>query len=227
MEIDIEQYPLNARYKLMTGAVVPRPIAWVSTVNTDGQPNLAPFSYFMPVSEAPFLFAFCPGIRTITMTEKDTLRNIRATGEFVINMVSAEVAEAMNMTATELPPAVNEFERAGLTAVPSVRIRPPRVGESKISFECKVWRIMDIVERQAGSGSIVIGEALHAHLQDDVIESDGRINFESYRPVGRLAGALFCHMTDLFELIRLSPEIRQQEGGIDEMWRSGFSEKRS
>ena len=223
MEIDIEQYSLNARYKLMTGAVVPRPIAWVSTVDVDGRPNLAPFSYFMPVSEAPFLLAFCPGIRTITMMEKDTLRNIRATGEFVINMVSAEVAEAMNVTATELPPAVDEFERAGLSAVPSARIRPPRVGESKISFECRLWRIVDIAERRAGSGSIVIGEALYAHVDDDVIDGGGRIDFERYRPVGRLAGALFCHVSGLFELVRLPPEIRPQAGGVDEMWRSGLS----
>jgi flavin reductase (DIM6/NTAB) family NADH-FMN oxidoreductase RutF len=224
MHFDLEDYPLNARYKLMTGAIVPRPIAWVSTVSESGQPNLAPFSYFMPVCETPFLLAFCPGIRVLTMREKDTLRNIRATGEFVINTVSEEVAEAMNITATELPPAVNEFERADLTPVPSVRIAPPRVAESKISFECRIWQIVD-VGPEAGSGSIVIGKAVHAHVADEVFYGGDKVDFDKLRPVGRLAGTLFCRVSDRFELIRPPAEIERESMGRDEMWASSSSRK--
>ena len=110
----------------MIGAIVPRAIAWVSTVNEDGQPNLAPFSFFTAVCFAPPTIVFCPSVRETDGDHKDTLHNIRATGEFVINFVTEALAEQMNITSTELPSDVNEFERAGLTAVPSTLVKAAR-----------------------------------------------------------------------------------------------------
>lgn len=207
MHFDIANLSSRTRYKLLTGAVVPRPIAWVSTVNEGGQPNLAPFSYYIAVCQDPFVLAFCPGIRAVNEAEKDTLRNIRAIGQFVINAVTEEMVEAMNITATELPPEVNEFERAGLTPAPSVCVAPPRVGESKVSFECN---LVDIVEfgKHVGSGSLVLGEAVHVHLQDEIVYDGDKIDLFKYKPVGRLAGSAYCRVTDIFELVRPAPEIQ-------------------
>lgn len=217
MHFDLKDYPLKSRYKLMTGTIVPRPIAWVSTISQSGRPNLAPFSYFTAVCEDPFTLAFCPGIRVINMSEKDTLRNIRATGEFVVNLVSEEVAVAMNITATELPPDVNEFERAGLTAVPSVRVRPPRVAESKVNYECRLVTIVDM-GHQPGAGSIVIGEVLHAHVADEIIYGQDKIDIHKFKPIGRLSGFNYCRMTDLFEMQRLPAEIAPLSEHPKEMW---------
>ena len=192
-------------YKLLTGSIIPRAIAWVSSQASDGTLNLAPFSYFTAVSANPPMVLFCPGTRSADKGDKDTYHNVKATGEFVINFVNAATAEAMNITATEVAPDVNEFERAGLTPVASKLISVPRVAESPIHFECKLHQIVD-----AGDGHIVIGEVVYMHFQDDVYEDGNYINVEAYQPIARLAGANYSHLSDFFQLTRPPSEIKKK-----------------
>jgi flavin reductase (DIM6/NTAB) family NADH-FMN oxidoreductase RutF len=158
------------------------------------------------------------------MAEKDTLRNIRATQEFVINTVSEDVVKAMNITATDFPPDTNEFEQAALTALPSLLVSPPRVGESKVSFECKLVQIIEM-GIGVGSGAIVLGEALCAHIRDDIVYDGDKIDTLKYRPVGRLAGSFYCRVADLFELVRPAPEIKHQEEIVEEIWQCSSAKR--
>ena len=193
-------------YKLLTASVVPRPIAWVSTVNDAGQPNLAPYSFFNAVCAKPPTVLFCPGIRGADLGQKDTYHNIRATGEFVINLVTEDLGQAMNITATELPPEVNEFERAGLTPIPGTVVNIPRVAESPIQFECKLREIVTISEDEGG-GHIVIGTVVYMHFDDTIYRDGHYIDFDSYHPLGRLTGPGYCRVTDRFDMIRPPSEI--------------------
>ena len=192
--------------KLMTGTIVPRPIAWISTINADGQPNLAPFSFFNAVCPQPPTLLFCPEVRSTDGKLKDTLRNILESGEFVVNVVTEELAEAMNATATEFPPEINEFELAGVTAVPSMLVKPPRVAESPVNFECKLTQIVEIGEGK-GSGSVVIGEILYMHIRDDVLLPDHKIDVRALKPVSKLAGPEFSHLGDIFDMLRGPSQI--------------------
>ncbi|MEM9953484.1 MAG: flavin reductase family protein [Chloroflexota bacterium] len=189
-------------YKLMTGSIVPRAIAWVSTQAPDGTLNLAPFSYFTAVSANPPLVLFCSGTRSADKNDKDTYHNAKATGEFVVNFVNVATAEAMNITATELPADVDEFERAGLTPIASEIVSVPRVAESPIHFECKLHQIVD-----AGDGRIVIGEVVYMHFDDDVYQEGNYINMETYQPIARLAGSNYARLGEIFSLQRPPSEL--------------------
>ncbi len=206
MEINPLDLHHESIYKLMVGSIVPRPIAWVSTLAPDGQPNLAPFSFFNAVCPKPPTLLFVSSIRNTDGSPKDTLSNIRATGEFVVNIVSEGLAEAMNLTSTELPAEVDEFALAGVTPVPSAAVKPPRVGESLIHFECRLMQIIDISD-QPGGGSVVLGEIVHLHVDDSVLIGDDKINLAALKPVGRLAGAAYTRVTDLFDLVRPPSQI--------------------
>ena len=179
----------------------------MSTVNEDGQPNLAPFSFFTAVCSAPPTIVFCPSVRETDGDHKDTLHNIRATGEFVINFVTEALAEQMNITSTELPSDVNEFERAGLTAVPSTLVKVPRVAESPIHFECRLNQVITISD-QPGGGSMVVGTVVHMHIDESVYRDNNHIDIAAYKPVGRLAGSGYTRVTDLFDMGRPAPEIK-------------------
>ena len=187
-------------YKLLTGSIVPRAIAWVSSVSADGSRNLAPFSYFTAVSAEPPMIIFCPSKRGTG--EKDTYLNVKATGEFVVNFVNAANAEAMNITATEVPATVDEFERAGLTPIPSKLVNVPRVQESPIHFECKLHQIVDV-----GDGHVVIGEVIYMHFDESVFKEGNYIDVEALQPVARLAGPQYAHLHNFFEMKRLPSEI--------------------
>lgn len=189
-------------YKFIIGAVVPRPIAWVSSMDGQGRLNLAPFSYFTGVCSKPLTLLFCSGLHP-NGVKKDTWLNIEETGEFVINVTNEETAVAMNRSATILPRGQSEFEWAGVTPLPSEKVRVPRVAESPISFECQLQQIV-VVSEQAGGGAAVFGEVVCIHVRDDLLEN-GRINLERYRPIGRLAGAAYTRVNDLFEMQRLPP----------------------
>ena len=197
-------------YKLMIGAIVPRPIGWVSTVDLSGKPNLAPFSFFNAVCSNPAHVLFCPTVRSTDLGQKDTLHNIRATGEFVVNIVTEVLAEAMNKTATEFPREINEFETAGLTPVPSDTVRPPRVGESPVNFECKVAQIIEIGD-QPGGGNIVIGRVLKIHIADDIVFGGDKIDPLKLQPIGRMAGASYCRVSDLFDMVREPSQITPRD----------------
>jgi flavin reductase (DIM6/NTAB) family NADH-FMN oxidoreductase RutF len=186
-------------YKLMTGAIVPRPIAFVSTVSAGGTFNLAPFSFFTGISANPPVICFCPMIR-YDGSRKDTLRNIEATREFVVNVVSEEIAEQMNLCSPEYPPDVDEFQVSGLTPVPGDLVRAPRVGESRVSMECRLFQIVEVSARPLG-GSLVLGEILRFHV-DDALFENYRIDPDKLRPIGRMAGPTYTRTTDRFDMSR-------------------------
>ena len=183
-------------YKLITGLVVPRPIGWIGTVSASGTPNLAPYSFFNAVSGRPPMVVFSPG----RGSRKDTLANVLAMPEFTVNVVTAEVAEAMNLTAAPLPPGENEFDYAGLAEMPSTRIRPPRVAECKAAMECVVTDIIEIGDPAEGN-ALVIGEVVVFHVADELLDGT-RIDQSRLAAVGRHAGNWYSNATDLFELIR-------------------------
>jgi flavin reductase (DIM6/NTAB) family NADH-FMN oxidoreductase RutF len=207
MEIAPDALPRQSIYKILIGSVVPRPIGWISTVNASGQPNLAPFSFFNAVCSSPPTVLFCPMIRSTDGNTKDTLNNVKATGEFVVNIVSEELATAMIATSVEIAAEVNEFELTGLTIAPSVTVKPPRVAESPIHFECKVSQIVE-VGNQPGGGSVVLGEIVHLHVDERVLIGEDKINLAALKPIGRLAGSAYTRVTDLFEMVRPPSQIR-------------------
>jgi flavin reductase (DIM6/NTAB) family NADH-FMN oxidoreductase RutF len=198
MELDPAIMSPQSVYKLLIGCVVPRPIAWVSTVGADGIANLAPFSFFMGVCNEPPTIAFSSGPRE--GSKKDTAANAEHTGDFVVNVVDDPLAEQMNLTSGEYPSAVDEFALAGLTAGASVKVRAPRLVEAPISLECRVDRVIPVGR---GPHSLVLGEIVYFHVRDDLYDSrTGRIDMHRLRPVGRLAGNLYAHIQDIFEMKR-------------------------
>ena len=157
MIIDPLEQSLKENHKIMIGSIVPRPIAFVSTKSNDGILNLAPFSYFNGVCSNPPTIMFAPARRGYDGLTKDTLNNIQDTEEFVVNLVSEEISDQMVACSTDFENEVDEFEVSGLTPVDCIKVKPPRVGESKVSFECKLNTIVEIGEAEAGAGFIVIG----------------------------------------------------------------------
>jgi flavin reductase (DIM6/NTAB) family NADH-FMN oxidoreductase RutF len=191
-------------YKLLAGSVVPRPIAWVSSVDADGVPNLAPFSFFTVASANPPVVCFCPSVRGTKdglRATKDTLENIRATREFVVNIVSEETVEAMNQTAAQLPPDVDEFAFAGLTSIPGEQVRAPRVAEAKVQMECRLRQIIEVSAEVMG-GSLVLGDVVCFHVSERVLEPNFHVAPEKLRAIGRMAGSGYIRTTDGFDLER-------------------------
>ncbi|MGC2184060.1 MAG: flavin reductase family protein [Terriglobales bacterium] len=207
MNICPDQLPYREFYRILISSVVPRPIAWVSTLN-DGHLNLAPFSFFNALSAKPPLLGFCPSLRLIDgqSAPKDTLRNIRETGEFVVNVVTFAVAEAMNLTSGEYDPSVDEFALAKLTTRPSQVVRPPQVAESPVSFECKLNRIIDF-GTEAPSSSMVVGEIVCVHLEENVVK-EGRLDPDSLDLIGRMGGTQYSRTTERFDMKR--PELQRR-----------------
>ena len=185
--------------KLLTGAVLPRPIAFVSTLSAQGVLNLAPFSYFPVASSNPPVICFAPIVRR-DGTKKDTLLNIEATGEFVVNVVSEDFARQMNLCSSDYPPEVDEFAVSGLTPFPSDVVKPPRVKESRLSMECRLVRIVHI-SAKPGGGSLVLGEVVRFHLDDSIVSNDA-IDPDKLRPVGRMGGPTYVRTTDRFDMER-------------------------
>lgn len=193
------------RYKLIIGSMLPRPIAWVSSMDLDGNLNLAPFSYFTAVCSTPMTLVFCPGVHAHNRERKDTWRNIEQLPEFVINMTNEETAERMNLSATTLRYGQSEFEWAGVTPAPSETIRVPRVAEAPIAFECKLQQIV-VISDQPGGGAAVFGDVQCIHVRDDLLQ-DGRIDLEAYGPIGRLAGNAYTRVRDPFIMDRVPPPV--------------------
>lgn len=209
MEINPQELPPREVYKLMSGSIVPRPIAWVSTVDADGNANLAPYSFFNAVCANPPTVMFSVGYRYTDDGQKDTFHNVKATEEFVINFVNESTAEAMNITAVEVPPDVDEFERAGLSAIPSKLVKPPRVGESPIAFECKLNQIVTI-NAGVGGGHIIIGEVVYMHFADGIYQEGNYINLEAYEPIARMMGGEYAHLNDFFTIERPPSELKPE-----------------
>ena len=186
-------------YKMMTAAIAPRPIAWVSTVDTEGAANLAPFSFFNAVSGNPPMLLFCSGSRA--SGAKDTWRNVEATGEFVVNVVTEALGEQMNLTATDLPPDIDEFSYANLERLPSTMVKPPRVGASPAHFECQLQQIVPIGGNPPSS-AIIIGTIVQLHIAADLVDENYRVDMAALQLLGRHAGNSYSRSTDFIELIR-------------------------
>jgi flavin reductase (DIM6/NTAB) family NADH-FMN oxidoreductase RutF len=206
MNILPSEIPHNDLYGILLNSVAPRPIAWVSTLSASGQPNLAPFSFFNAMCVDPPLLGFSPGLRQPKQADvshgepKDTLRNIRETQEFVVNVVTYDLLRPMNVTSGEYDPAVNEFELAKVTPAPSRLVRPARVAESPVSFECRLHQILDFSPAPT-SGSLVIGEIVAIHM-DDAHMKDGRLDRNSLDLIGRMGGIQYTRTTERIELAR-------------------------
>lgn len=192
-------------YRLMTAMIVPRPIAFVSTLSREGVRNLAPFSFFTAVSANPPVVCFSPMIRGADAAKKDTLLNIEATGEFVINIVSEEIAAQMNACSADVPPEVDEFTLSGLTPAPSGSVAPPRVLESKASMECRLLQVLHVSPRPLG-GSLVLGEVVLFHI-DDRLFNNYTLDPDGLRAFGRMGGSTYTRTTDRFEMPR--PSLRE------------------
>ena len=197
-------------YKLMTGIIVPRPVALVSTLDRNGVPNLAPFSFFTGVGSNPPTVLFCPVVRSAAVgsadadglpdLRKDTLRNVEETGEFVINVVSEAISDAANATAAEVPPDVDEFVLSGLTPRASEVVRAARVAESPAQMECKLLQVI-YTSREPGAGVIVLGEIVRFHVLESLVD-DFRVDPDGLDAVGRMAGNTWVRTRDRIELVR-------------------------
>lgn len=191
----------SQNYKFLIGSILPRPIAVVSTLNDNGTNNVAPFSFFTAVSAKPMIVAFSPLIRSSTGEMKDTAKNILKNKEFVINIVSQEIAEKVNLTSTELDYGQDEFEFAGLTPIDSEKIGPKRIKESLVHFECKYRDHLSYGD-QPGCGQIITGEVIKVHVAESIYEN-GRIITNKLNPVGRGAGNDWFKCDSTFTMERL------------------------
>jgi flavin reductase (DIM6/NTAB) family NADH-FMN oxidoreductase RutF len=196
MIIDPQNLNPKELYQLLIDVIVPRPIAFVSTVNAHGVPNLSPFSFFTGVTSLPP--SLCISITRRRGDKKDTLLNIEATRDFVVNIVDEDLAEAMNIASADYPREISEFERAGLTPVQSHRVKSPRVAEAPLSLECRLLQIVE-VGAPPYTTSLVLGEILQFHIREGLLIS-GRIDFSRLKAIGRLGGDFYCRTRDLFEM---------------------------
>jgi flavin reductase (DIM6/NTAB) family NADH-FMN oxidoreductase RutF len=195
--LDPASTPAREIYKLLIGSVVPRPIAFVSTVSAEGVRNLAPFSFFNVICAEPPTVCFSTGFR---VPSKDTLANVKATGEFVVNMVSEEIAEQMNLCSGEYPAGVDEFQVSGLTPAASDRVKPPYVLESHVSMECRLVQTVEISTRPMG-GTLIIGEVLRFHIDGEIV-TNFRVDPDKLQAVGRMGGNEYTRTRERFEMIR-------------------------
>ncbi|WP_457622683.1 flavin reductase family protein [Persephonella sp.] len=198
MEIKTENLEPKKIYKLMTSVIVPRPIAWISTVSFEGINNLAPFSYYAGISSDPPLVVVSIGSKEPGV-KKDTWRNIEETGEFVINLVTRDLIEEMNISSLPFDEEIDEFEKTGLTPAPSTYVKAPRVKESPVNIECKKYEIIQI-----GKMGIILGQVLNFHIRDDILNEKGYVDTTMLEIIGRLGGANYCLITkeNTFELKR-------------------------
>jgi flavin reductase (DIM6/NTAB) family NADH-FMN oxidoreductase RutF len=196
-----EELSTKDNYKLIIGSVLPRPIALVSTLSDHDIPNLAPFSFFTGLTSKPPTIGFAPTLKGQEALKKDTLANIESSGEFVINVVTEDIAHKMIKTASDFPPDINEFQMSGFTAIASEIVKPPRVKESPVNLECKLYKVVYIGDGTSGSGAFVIGEIVCYHIDDSLYE-EGRINTARLKPVGRLAGQEYTTLGHCFSMER-------------------------
>jgi len=198
--IDVASTAVVEVYHALTGIVTPRPIAWVTTVDPTGRVNLAPFSFFNTFGANPPVVVFSPTNRR-DGSKKDTLLNVEATGEFVVHVAVASMAETVNASSKELPPGESEVEYVGLHTTPSLQVKPPRLVEAPVAMECRVRQIIPV-----GSGAIaanlVIGEVLVMHVDDAILDASGRVDPRKLKTVARLGQDYWCHTSSLFELKR-------------------------
>jgi flavin reductase (DIM6/NTAB) family NADH-FMN oxidoreductase RutF len=211
-QLDPQMLGERETYKLLIGCVVPRPIAWVSTVDRSGARNLAPFSFFNAVGSNPPAVTISISYIDNPDRRKDTLRNIEDTGEFVVNIVDEALAQAMNATSANYPLDVDEFDVAGVAPAPSVVVRPPCVAGAPVSLECKLFTLVP-VGQGPGSATLVIGVIQLIHVRSDVINERHYIDIMKLRPIARLAGASYAYVHETFDMVR--PVYDKVTGKVD------------
>jgi flavin reductase (DIM6/NTAB) family NADH-FMN oxidoreductase RutF len=200
MQFDPKELDSTALYKLLTGTIIPRPIGWISTVSEDHINNLAPFSYFNMVGDDPPHVMF--STRRDNHKNKDTLNNVLANKQFVVNMVTEDLAAQMNATSEAVAATVDEFELAGLTPLDSVLIKPKRVKESKITFECEMVHHYFFENHKQGGSCVVIGRIVMMHYDESVLLDNHKINLENFKPIARLAGSNYAKLGEMFTIKR-------------------------
>ena len=191
MIIDPKEIPVPKMHSYLLGAVAPRPIAFASTIDKAGNINLSPFSFFNVFSANPPILIFSPSRRGKNNTTKHTYENVLEVPEVVINIVNFAIVQQASLSSTEYEKDVNEFIKSGLTPVESDRVKPPRVEESPVSFECKVNQVIPLGD-QGGAGNLVICEVLLMHVKDDILDEDGKIDQSKLDAVARMGGDYYC-----------------------------------
>ncbi len=199
MKVDPATLDRKTAHDIMVGAALPRPIAFVSTIGANGVYNLAPFSFFIPMAAKPAIVGVGIG-RKRDGSKKDTLVNIEFAKDFVINVVTESLAEAMNLTAGEYPPEVDEFAVAKLTPVKAALVKSPMVAESPVKMECRLLQILEFGQHPA-INNFVIGEVIQVHVKDE-LWVDGEIQSSKLKAIGRMGGDLYCRTEDVFEMKR-------------------------
>jgi flavin reductase (DIM6/NTAB) family NADH-FMN oxidoreductase RutF len=196
MQIDPSTLEERDQYKLMTGSIIPRPIALVTTLGEMG-PNAAPFSLFNMVGSDPCMLMFSVGNQG-DGSAKGTLQNLRYLPEFVVHICDENIAQHMNVCSTDFEHGINEIERAGLTAVPSVKVKPPRIAEAPVHMECKLIRVVEFGTRH----NVVFGEVVMFHYRDGILNDRHHVDVNKLNPIGRLSGSLYSKVTETFRMDR-------------------------
>ncbi|HEY0945279.1 MAG TPA: flavin reductase family protein [Opitutaceae bacterium] len=200
MILDFASLEPKYAYQWMISTITPRPIAWVSTISAEGKTNLAPFSFFQGITSNPPTLMFVP-VNSRDGIKKDTVRNIEAVPEFVVNLVPHALAEPMNHCSALLPYGESEFEAFGIASAPSTRVRPPRVAAAPVAFECTLHSIVKIGEGPLAA-NVVFGRIQCAHIADDVLTADGRVDPARLDTIGRMGGDDYCTTRDRFTIKR-------------------------
>ncbi len=215
MKVKPEDISLGRLHHHMLSAIAPRPIAFASTVDKDGNRNLSPFSYFNVFSTRPPIAIFSPAKSGRTNTQKDTYHNAKETMEVVINVVNHDIVQQMSLSSTAYGPEVDEFAKSGLTPIDSEMVKPARVKESPVSLECKVREVVELGD-EGGSGNLIICEIVLIHISDDVLDEEGNIDTKKIDLVGRMGGDWYVHANGdaLFEVPK---PIRQKGIGVDQL----------
>ena len=188
-------------YKLMTGSIVPRPIAWVSTISEKGIRNIAPFSFFNGIAVMPPTVGFTVAYADDDRGYKDTYNNLMANGECVVNIVTESTAFAMNTTAKGFPPDVDEFEQVNITPIESELVQPSRIKESPIQFECKLHQVVTL-KNDLGHSDLMLCSVLMIHVDESVYDGDFKINQDALQAIGRMGGSNYIHTGDMFDMTR-------------------------
>jgi flavin reductase (DIM6/NTAB) family NADH-FMN oxidoreductase RutF len=215
MELEPESLEVRDRYKLLIGSIVPRPIAFVSTVSPEGALNLAPYSFFTAVGSNPMTLLFCPATKA-DGADKDTLRNCLppeggGVGQFVVNVATEAYAREVAAAGEMLPYGDSEFDLTGLTPLPSSKVRPPRLEQSPIAFECETVQVLRTAPGEPASGNVVMGHVLCVHVDDALIDERFHIDADRLRAIGRMGGLGYCRTRERFEMPRGREALRGEE----------------
>lgn len=215
MKVNPKEVSMGKLHNYMLGSVGPRPIAFASTIDKNGNKNLAPFSFFNVFSANPPIAIFSPAKSGRTNTQKDTYNNIKETMEVVINIVNFDIVQQMSLSSTAYDSNIDEFEKSGLTPIESELVKPFRVKESPVQIECKVREVVELGD-EGGSGNLIISEIVMMHIDDAILDDEGTIDQTKIDLVGRMGGNYYCRANGnaLFEVPK---PIRQQGMGIDQL----------